>query len=265
MISIRLGRKKYKGVYSWSDMTLERFHALASIPMPENYRQYLIADGSFSVDDMNTYIEAVEKITENQVTEEFPKYYRMVCYTLTNIPMDVELPAELVDDLYKLYFRPFVCTLVYNTPVISFMGQIRQYMPEKVKSFRIGIKRYYLPETVTIMGQDIPLKKETILTFTDASEYFRDMRLTADDIKRLALFMAIYCRRKGEQYNEETALERQAVMMRVPMSTVWAVFFCTARRLPSSRLCSRLFSDLPKNLREIVSEVQTYRNTAAGA
>ena len=266
MIRIRIGRGKFKGVYRWEDITLQRFCDLAAIPMPEGYGAYILADGKFSVENIDQYIESVSKITDKQIKEDFPAYYRSVVKCLTNIPdkILIEIDNEKIGDLYEYYFKPFVVSLLYHTPVIHFMGQITQYEPPQIKVFRKGLSFYYLPQTVHIMDQDIPLANEPIITYTEASDIFQGMKISKDDVKRLALFMAIYCRKLGERYNEKNVLKRQGLFMKAPMSVVWSVFFYTIRRLPDSSLIILLFGRLPRQLQEIVSQVRDYKSMAVG-
>ena len=264
MIRIFIGKKRYRGVYRWDDMTLQRFCDLAAIEMPEGYEAYILADGKFSVDNIDQYIEAVSKITDKQIKEDFPAYYRKVIECLTNIPYKkvMLMSSEQIGDLYEYYFKPFVTSLIYHTPVIHFMGQIIQYEPEKFRKFRIGMNIFRVPKTVNILEQDIPLADEPIITYTEASDIFRGMKISKDDVKRLALFMSIYCRKRGEKYDERKALQRQRIFMGAPMSVVWSVFFYTVRRLPVSSMTIRLFGDLPKQIREVTERVRTYRDLA---
>lgn len=262
MIKITINGKKYKGVYSWNDLTLSRFCDLAAIPIPEGYKQFIIADGKFTPDNQKSvdeYIEAVTAITEDQLNVQFPEYYRKVIYCLSNIPQSIQLPDNLTHDLYEFYFKPFVVSILYHTPLIHFYGELKQYEPNVIRSFNIGLQKFYLPETVNVMGKDVPLKNESILTYAEASDVFRGMKLTADDINKLALFMAIYCRKRGEEYDERKVLQRKDLFMKAPMSVVWSVFFCIIRRLPSSMSFSLLSGSLRRSLRESVSEVRTYR------
>lgn len=231
--------------------------------MPDGYESYIIADGNFSTDTIDEYIQAVEQITDKQLKEDFPAYYRKVITCLSNIPVNL-LTDEQVDDLYEWYFKPFVISLIYHKPVIHFMGQVTIYEPLLMKWFRIGLTRFRLPETVKIMDQDIPLANEPIITYTEASDIFKGMKISSGDIKRLALFMAIYCRRKGERYNEKKALERQSLMMRVPMSIVWSVFFYTVRRLPDYTQTIQLFGKLPKQIQEVRDQVRAYHASEVG-
>jgi hypothetical protein len=264
MIRIIINGRKYKGVYRWEDMSLQRFCNLAAIPMPECYEAYILADGKFSAENIDSYIEAVSKITDKQIKEDFPVYYRKVIECLTNIPYKkiALLSSEQAGDLYDYYFKPFVISLLYHVPVIHFMGQVKQYEPPFMNSFRIGLNLFRLPVTVNIMDQDIPLANEPIITYTEASDIFRGMKVSKDDVKRLALFMSIYCRKKGEKYNQKKALERQELFMKAPMSVVWSVFFYTARRLTGSSGITQLFGSLPKAIHEVKTMVQDYKSMA---
>ena len=249
MIQITIGRRKYKGVYSWEDITLKQFCDLAAIKMPEGYESYILADGKFSVENINAYLEAVSNITEKQIKEDFPKYYRQVILCLSNIKRIDLLTDDQVNDLYEYYFKPFVVSLLYHVPVIHFMGQIKEYEPIPVEYVRIGLNKYRLPEILNITGLEIPLANEPIITYSEASDIFRGMKVSKDDVKRLALFMSIYCRKKGEKYSEAKALERQNEFMKAPMSVVWYVFFYTLRRVPESSMIIQLFGRLPKQIR----------------
>ena len=267
MIKITIGKKKFAGAYSWNDITLSKYCDLAAIPIPEGYKDFIIADGKFSIDNPETvdeYVKAVTEITPKQLNEIFPAYYRKVIYCLSDIPEGYDIPKDLVNDLYEYYFKPFVASLLYHTPLIHFLGQLKNYEPHMIQNFKIGHNRYYLPETLNILGQDVPMANEPIITYTEASDIFRGMKLGPDDIHKLALFMAIYCRKKGEQYDERKVIERKELFIKAPMAVVWSVFFCTIKRLPEYILITRLFGSLPKSLKETVSQVQTYQDTAAG-
>ena len=269
MITITINRHKYRGVYSWQDITLQKFCQLASIPMPEGYESFILADGRYDFekkDSVNNYVDTVSKLTDKQINEDFPAYYRQVIECLTNIPYKkiALLSTEDVNTFYEYYFKPFVVSILYNKPVIHFMGQLKDYQPEEFKKVRLGLfKTFRLPESVNIMDQDIPLAKEPIITYTEASDIFRGLRITKDDVKRLALFMAIYCRKKDERYDERKALQRQSIFMKAPMSVVWSVFFYIVRHLPDSTMIILLFGKLPRTTAEIVQGAKTYRNTAA--
>jgi hypothetical protein len=262
MIKIKVGRKYYKGIYNWEDITLQKFCDLAAIPMPAGYEDYIQADGKFTSDTFDQYIDVVSKITDEQINEDFPLYYRKVVECLTNIPINKinQLTNDQIEHIYNCYLRSFVLTLIYHAPVMLYMAQIKHYEPDYIRSFKIGSQRYYLPEVVNIMGQDVPLAREPIITYSEASDIFRGMKVSKEDVKRLALFMSIYCRKKGEKYNEQTALEREPIMMQVPMSIVWSVFFYTIQLLPNYTHSIQLFGRLQRSIREARDQVRDYKS-----
>jgi hypothetical protein len=259
MITITINKKKFKGVYLWEDMTLHQFCDLAAIPMPEGYEAFIIADGKFSVETIDQYIEDVSKVTDEQLKVNFPAYYRKVIGVLTNIPDKVKLTTDQVDELYEFYFKPFVLSLIYHTPVIYFMGQLMNYQPVMVKKFRIGRHVFRVPEMVRALDQNIPLAKEPVVTYIEASDQFRGMKVTKDDVRRLAIFMAIYCRKRFEIYKEERTIRREHLFFKARMSVVWSVFFYTLRRLPLSVPGTLLFGSLPRTTLETVSVVRDFK------
>lgn len=268
MITITLNQKKYKSCYSWKDVTLERYCRLASIPMPEGYEAFILADTKFSIDNIQQYIDEVAKLTEEQISL-FPAYYRKVIGVMTNIPDSVELSYGEINDLYDYHFKPFVLSLLYYRPVIHFMGTIQDYTPDRINKLRIGRHVFRLPGSVRIgipnektgeAFQDIPLFNEPIITYSEAMDVVGGTRITRNEVKRLSMFMSIYCRKWYDRsYSEKRSIRRQDLFMRAPMSVVWSVFFYTVMRLPDCRLIFRLFSKLPKPASEVVEAARTFR------
>lgn len=261
MITVTIGKKKYKGIYSWEEMSLAKFTELAAIPIPAGYEAYVVADGNFTSDKLDKYIDEISKISDEQLQIEFPAYYRKVITCLTDIPESVKIPTDKVYELYDWHFKAFVVTLIYHVPVISFFGELKEYTPDRLTNhFVLEGNKYYLPESVMILDDVIPLRKESALTYSEANDLFRGMKIGPSDVNRLGLFMAIYCRLKGEEYKEEIALERKDLMSQAPMSIVWAVFFCIVTRLQGSLSQIRLFGKLPKTMEENVSEARTFKS-----
>lgn len=260
MIAITLNNKKYKAVYNWKDLTLGRYCQLASIPFPEGYEAFVMADAKFNVDNIDEYINEVLKVTDENIAK-FPAYYRKVIGVLTNIPDKVEIPEAEIISTYDYLFKPFVLSLLYYRPVMHFMGTIQNYEPERITKLRIGRHCFRLPQSIRVMDQDIPLFHEPIITYSEAMDVIGGTRITRNEVKRLSMFMAIYCRKWWEgKYNEKHRMKRDRLFMKAPMSAVWAVFFYTVRRLPDCRLITRLFGALPKPASEVVQAARTYRD-----
>jgi len=270
MIIIKVNKKKYKGIYGWDNISLRLFSELAMIEMPPKYEAFILAKGEIDPKDkgsVDNFIRVASEITDKELNNDFPAYYRKVIGYLTNIPGDVlnEASNEDITNLYGKYFEQFVTSLIYHVPVDQLYGKIVEYIPPYPSSFRVGLKKFYLPRTVRIMDQDIPLADEPVVSYTEASDIFRNMKISKDDVKRLALFMAIYCRRRNETYDEGKVLKRSELFMDVKMSIVWSVFFYTVRRMPDAALIIRLFGDLPRPVREIVSQARIYKSSVTGA
>jgi hypothetical protein len=104
------------------------------------------------------------------------------------------------------------------------------------------------------MGQEIPLAKEPILTYAEAGDVFRNMKLSREDVDRLGLFAAIYCRGRREKHTEKGAVKRAAKFENIKMNIIWEVFFCTIRRLPDVTIAGQLYGNLPRTIKETVSE-----------
>lgn len=255
-------RRRFKGVYRWEDITLARFCNLAAIPIPEAYEAFVTADAKYETVDQ--FIADVSKITAEQ-RAGFPAYYRKVVLCLTNIPKRIldRVGDDEIRDLYYSYFRPFVLSLIYHAPVISFLGEIQSYTPPSIKRIRVGWQLFRLPQSINLQGDIIPLAKEPVMSYLEASDVFKDMRVSRDDVRRLALFMAIYCRKWYDKYSDDLVLRRQTLFMKAPMSAVWSVFFYTVRRLPGSIRAIRLFGGLQKTAEETIQAAQTFRSMAA--
>jgi hypothetical protein len=89
MIKITIGRKHFKGIYRWDEMSLRKFCELSAIPLPEGYEAYVLADGKYDHERRDTvehYINIVSGLTDKQISEDFPAYYRKVWNCLTNVP-----------------------------------------------------------------------------------------------------------------------------------------------------------------------------------
>ena len=140
MLTITINKKRFKAVYNWDDITLQKFIEMASIPIPESYEAFIRADGSFSKDKISEYIENITKVTDDDLNNIFPEYYKKVIICLSNVPQKTidTLTTEQVTDIYDRCFKPFVLSLIYHIPYWYLKGQICEYTPDEEKSFRIG-------------------------------------------------------------------------------------------------------------------------------
>ena len=266
MITIRIGNKKYKGIYSWDDISIKQFSTLAAVSIPEKYRDYELADGSYDPDKPDsvvTYANIIENLTSKDLSDVFPDYYRSVICVLTNIPESVinTLSVDRITEIYE-HVKPFVLSLIYHAPVTYNMGVIEPYEAPMLKSFRVGMNKFYFPKSLHVNGQDYPLFSETAGAYTEASDTLGTMTFNKDDIKRFAQFMAIYCRKRKERYSDNIVLKREKIFLNVPMSIVWSVFFYTLKQVPFYTSVTQLFGNRQRSLQEVVSQTHKSLVTA---
>lgn len=265
MIRIQIGRRRYKGPYLWSDITLEQYITLAGIPIPAKYRAYALANEKFDSnkkESIDQYLDTIAEIGEEELTVSFPSFYKSVIQILTDIPPGIirNLSENQTTQIFDFYLRPFLLSLIFNTPVISLFGQLKDYEPPQISKIRIGLQVFILPKTIRINGTDNPLAQEPIITYAEACDLFKKSHgFTKDEIVNLPLLMAIYCRKKGEEYDEKRSLERVEIFKKATMDQVWSLFFYISRRLPGSGTFTQLFLTAIKPIKAIIKNLQNYQ------
>ena len=241
MITLTINNVKYKAPQDWSEITLKKFIALCGIEIPEKLR--LLWKASAGGNDKE-YALVNDSIGVTELEKVFPVYYGHVITCLTTVPQDVVdmMHTALREQLFNKYLRHYVYSTFANMPLHLVNGDLEVYEPAAVKSFKVGGVEYMLPETLSVYGSDIPMGREQVITFAEASDIeiaLRNMAEGAAD--RLPMFVAIYCRPKGEKYNEQAVIQRAAALNTLPMSTVWAVFFCIYRLLQKYQTSTQRF------------------------
>jgi hypothetical protein len=267
VISIEAGGKKYRGPYLWKDISLGQYIALAGVKIPEKYQQFVVTNSKFDSSKQETvdnYLAELEGFTDQELTVEFPAFYKKVIATLTDIPPYLlrKMSAEKATEIYDNFFRPFLLSQIYNTPVVSLFAKIKDYEPPFTRRIRLRGKYFYFPETVQIQEEDQPLAKEPILTFAEACDLFKNSGgFSRNEIPSLVFLLAIYCRPRGEEYSEEKMLSRIELFKTASMDATWSLFFYTCRRLHGSANFTRLFSSLPKTIKAQRNGITTISGT----
>jgi len=245
MRRVEIRGKWYQACSEWEDLTLEQFIKLSQIDVPAKLERLWIASSQLHVEDkkekekaQDEYKQANEAITERDYVKVFPEYYGKVIQELT------EIPAKIVDlmhpdirvDLFDNLLRGFVLSLVYSAPVIIKNNEADLYEPKDIKSFKIDGEKYYFPKSLRLYGDVIPMADEEVAPFAEAADIDLAIReLRRDGVLRFPLFMGIYCRKEGEQYEEKIALQRAEIFKKVDMSIVWSLFFCIVQLTRTSQ------------------------------
>ena len=219
MINITINNEQYK-VYEpnrWDEMTIDKAIELASIEIPLNLLAIYNA-ATLSEEDRKAAINEIE-FTHNDHVKDFPAYYGRCMEVMTDIPVYyiARILGEERTALYKEYIEWFVIRLI-NSELIENNG---------VKDFKHKKITYYLPKSEEVLGTLVPAYETTAIEFTEASNIlaaFNDLQ--EGDIEAIKTIIAIYCRPKGEKYNELTSINRAVEFGQLPMLVANEVFFC---------------------------------------
>jgi hypothetical protein len=116
---------------------------------------------------------------------------------------------KVADDIDKLTAHFFTHEKLQSMPVMF--------------TNRKKYKSYYLPELVTINGNDVFLFNELAYTFCQAHDAL--VATFSNDVRFMYQFVAYYLRKKGEGVSETEILRRSASMGKIPMSIVLEVLY----------------------------------------
>lgn len=226
MTTIDIQGEQFTLYTTWDNVTLERFQRLCALKIPEKYEEFVKACFSDKEED---YEKITTEITMQEWLQTFPAYFGEVIAVLSDIPYPVinRMHRAIREQLYENYFYPFTMSVIAGDPYCFKDGKIVKIPRFGTKSFDFEGEIFFFPKSLFFNEYEIPLYKESILTFSEASDI--EIAITEwgeKGIEAVAQMMAIYCRKEGEQYNQENILERIPKFRRLPMPIVWEVFFC---------------------------------------
>jgi len=199
---VNIKGKEYNFVQSWDSVTLAEVKKVSEIKIPEDLlKEYkeLIKDGYEGSFDFDKYVD----------------YYRAVMNVLTDIP-NIDIPDREVIDFYHAYLFLFVLDIIIREPAT--------YQPKEIESFKINGETYNVPKKENIAGIDVEARNLKIVQYREASDLLKGF-IDGSPYEMLALFVACYCLKEGEEFSEELILSRYKDFYSLPMSTVWDVFF----------------------------------------
>jgi hypothetical protein len=209
------------------NLTLRHAISLMGLKMPESLKE--LYDSILLNDKLKTYKKLKKKLTAEQVYKEHPKYYGEALQIVSDIPKEV---MEFVDpesriEYYTDYLEPTFLDIYFGIP--------NNYTSQNIEKFEFKNETYFMPETLKIFDKYIPAYKEKALTFTEAADIMVKINnLENIGIKAMSEIVAIYCRKKGEDYNEQIVIDRSELFKDLPLEIVWEVFFCMTELLNRS-------------------------------
>ncbi len=228
MINFDYNGKVYKGRDQWSEITLADYLSLVRLAIPDKLRAYYISLGKLNEENPESvaaFEASLADITEREWVKEFPLFYGKVIALLSDIPVE-SLHYTTRSEIYDRFFRHFIMTACYDIPMMQADGKLIEYMGEEMSSFEFEGETYYFPPSLRLLGEVVPMYDEEAVTFCEAADIELSMRSLADEgVEKFALVAAIYCRKKGEKYDEAVALERGERFKNLPMNVIWSLFF----------------------------------------
>lgn len=227
MIKVTIDEKDYQIKNFWDEITLRKAQELINIPIPDSLKE--IYEALLIDDKLKTYHKKQKALAPEQQIKEHPLFFGKTITLLSDIPDEV---MEYVDpeSRIEIYFNH-----IEQNYLDIFFGTPNDYKPENIKQFEFKNETFYFPETLKIFDKFIPQYKENALPFTEAADIMIKIgRLKDFGIEAMSEIIAIYCRKKNEQYNEQLVIERSEGFRDLPMNIVWEVFFCIIKLLNTS-------------------------------
>jgi hypothetical protein len=227
MKKVIIGDYQFEMKSEWGDLLLSDFVALCQIKMPEK-----LVNLYKNAEDKEKWNGVFDSITFEDNEKLHPEYYGQVIKLLSNIPQSIIdlIDAEQRTELFNQYLFPFAFSSITDYPVVLVDGKSELYQPKEIKHVNFKGAKYYFPESLKIRDLETPLAKESIISFTEASGVITAWnKLSEGGAEYAALIPAIYLRKKGEKYDEQTVLERSKIFTELTMDVVWSLFFYTIK------------------------------------
>ncbi len=200
MILITINSKRRELATEWDDLTIQQAIDLVCIPLPDK----------------------ITDITDPAQWLNYGVQYASQAFTLLSgfdrATVDKTQAADIIV-YFNHYILKFIVDLHSQTP--------QTYEPTGIKSFKMQGVEYLLPTSLKVESKTLPMYSATAVEFVESSNVMALISdLKTDGIKYLPLMIAIYCRPKGDSFNEKIATERAELFKELPMSVAWELFFC---------------------------------------
>lgn len=219
MVNFEYGKDRYIITDKWEEITLETAIKVMQVynRFPDNLKAlYMIATDENEKEEADRLEAALSDKEQKKIIPAL--YAEIFCLLSTVSQEDIKYWNELE---IRAMYTEYCLSKVYGLLLMPV-----DYKVTAAPSFNFKGVDYYYPETREILGRPKPLSNTTALEFTEVA----DLELAAKELQGgkyevAANIISILCRPNGEEYNEETSLERAKEFLQLPMSIVWEVFF----------------------------------------
>lgn len=197
MLVFSAGEHEFTVPEEWSEITLEKYAVF--IDAVNELQKKLKEDDN---EDIGFY----------QIVLEYREYFNKLFQTFTGIEPSI-IDRIKADNIYTTY--------------MYIMNFLKEPEYNKIDSFTFKRKKYYLPKSkVDYFGNEIEMAEASFGEVVEAMQIQEmDKSFQENNFKVLPYQIAMLCRRKGEDYNDQIVKERAEVFKELPMDVVWQVAF----------------------------------------
>ena len=197
MLVFSAGEHEFTVPEEWSEITLEKYAVF--IDAVNELQKKLKEDDN---EDIGFY----------QIVLEYREHFNKLFQTFTGIEPSI-IDRIKADNIYTTY--------------MYIMNFLKEPEYNKIDSFTFKRKKYYLPKSkVDYFGNEIEMAEASFGEVVEAMQIQEmDKSFQENNFKVLPYQIAMLCRRKGEDYNDQIVKERAEVFKELTMDVVWQVAF----------------------------------------
>ena len=197
MLVFSAGEHEFSVPEEWSEITLEKYAVF--IDAVNELQAKLKEDDN---EDIGFY----------QIVLEYREHFNKLFQTFTGIEPSI-IDKIKADNIYTTY--------------MYIMNFLKEPNYNKIDSFTFKRKKYHLPKSkIDYFGNEIEMAEASFGEVVEAMQVQEmDKSFQENNFKVLPYQIAMLCRRKGEDYNDQIIKERAEVFKKLTMDIVWQVAF----------------------------------------
>ena len=206
MLVFSAGEHEFSVPEEWKEITLEKYAIF--IDAANELQAKLKEDDA---EDIGFY----------QIVLEYREHFNKLFQTFTGIDPKI-IDKIKADNIYTTY--------------MYIMNFLKEPDYNKIDSFTFKKKKYYLPKSkVDYFGNEIEMAEASFGEVVEAMQIQEmDKSFQDNNFKVLPYQIAMLCRLKDEDYNDQKVKERAEVFKELPMDVVWQIaFFLIRQKLKS--------------------------------
>lgn len=228
MIKFKVNGKSYNLKTTWDEVTIADGIKVTELSLPEHMQK--------------------EQITMADLMDLESLIFIREVITILSVADAKDMEKSHAGDLIVLFKNILQLVLdLFNMAPLSFS-------PQMLKEFNYQGETYLFPTSQTFNEILIPATNLDAVSFVESANLLSSLNNVKEGgLKQMPLFIACYCKKDGETFDQFTILKRGEMFTGLPMSVAWEVFFCMVFYLTSQ--VKDLQSYLPKEAKKPVGVI----------